>query len=120
MHTNSIIELNNTAYQKNLSFLRTTFGKSTNFMCCKMLTATDYRNRFNGVQNGITHFSVFDVEAKIVKAELGDNATILVMGLVQDEDMEWVINNDVEFLFLIRRLMQAENCKRCIKGNYTY
>jgi alanine racemase len=24
------------------------------------------------------------------------------MGLVQDEDMEWVINNDVEFLFLIR------------------
>jgi alanine racemase len=28
---------------------------------------------------------------------MGDNATILVMGLVQDEDMEWVINNDVEF-----------------------
>jgi alanine racemase len=68
-----------------------------------MLTATGYRNRFNGVQNGITHFSVFDVEeAKIVKAELGDNATILVMGLVQDEDMEWVINNDVEFFVLIR------------------
>jgi hypothetical protein len=35
-----------------------------------MLTATGYRNRFNGAK-GITHFSVFDVEeAKIVKAEL--------------------------------------------------
>jgi metal-dependent amidase/aminoacylase/carboxypeptidase family protein len=32
MHTNSTIELNTTAYQKNLSFLRTTLGKSTNFM----------------------------------------------------------------------------------------
>jgi hypothetical protein len=60
-------------------------------MCCKRkcLRPRSYRNRFNGVQNGITHFP-FDVEeAKIVKAELGDNATILVMGLVQDEDMEW-------------------------------
>jgi alanine racemase len=75
MHTNSIIELNNTAYQKPL-FSRTTFGKSTNLMCCKRkcLRPRSYRNRFNGVQNGITHFSVFDVEeAKIVKAELGDN-----------------------------------------------
>jgi hypothetical protein len=28
------------------------------------------------------------------------------MGLVQDEDMEWV-NNDVEFLFFIGRLTKA-------------
>jgi alanine racemase len=59
-------------------------------------------------------FSVFDVEeAKIVKAELGDHATILVMGLVQDEDMEWVINNDVEFF-----VFDARKRKRCIKGTY--
>jgi alanine racemase len=32
MHTNSIIELNNTAYQKNLSF-RTTFGKKVQISC---------------------------------------------------------------------------------------
>jgi hypothetical protein len=50
-----------------------------------MLTAQGYRNRFNGVQNG-THFSVFDVEEE--NRELGDNTTILVMGLVQD-DMTW-------------------------------
>jgi alanine racemase len=46
---------------------------------------------------------------------VGDNATILVMGLVQDEDMEWV-NNDVEFCFLKGRLTKQQNCKRCIKA----
>ena len=101
MHTNSIIELNNTAYQKNLSFLRTTFGKKVQISC--VVKGNAYGHGVTEIvsmayNNGITHFSVFDVEeAKIVKAELGDNATILVMGLVQDEDMEWVINNDIEF-----------------------
>jgi alanine racemase len=73
-----------------------------------MLTATELQKSFQWRTKRITHFSVFDVEeAKIVKAELGDNATILVMGLVQDEDMEWVINNDVEFFFLIRTIDQS-------------
>jgi hypothetical protein len=55
MHTNSIIELNNTAYQ-NL-FSPNHFGKKVQISCVvkEMLTA-HYRNRFNGVQNGITHF----------------------------------------------------------------
>jgi hypothetical protein len=54
-----------------------------------MLTATELQKSFQWRTKRITHFR-FDVEeAKIVKAELGDNATILVMGLVQDEDMEW-------------------------------
>lgn len=58
---------------------------------------------------GLTHFSVFDVEeAKTVKATLLDNATILVMGLVKDEDMEWVVGNDIEFfVFDKSRLTKA-------------
>jgi alanine racemase len=101
MHTNSIIELNNTAYQKNLSFLRTTFGKKVKISC--VVKGNAYGHGVTEIismayNNGITHFSVFDVEeAKVVKATLEDKATIMVMGLVQDEDMEWVINNNVEF-----------------------
>jgi alanine racemase len=60
-------------------------------MCCKRNAGHGLRNRFDGLTNGITHFSVFDVQEKIVKAELEDKATVLVMGLVQDEDMEWVL-----------------------------
>jgi hypothetical protein len=42
-------------------------------MCCKRNAATGYRNRFNGVQRDYPLLR-FDVEeAKIVKAELGDN-----------------------------------------------
>ena len=121
MHTNSIIELNNTAYQKNLSFLRTTFGKKVQISC--VVKGNAYGHGVTEIvsmayNNGITHFSVFDVEeAKIVKAELGDNATILVMGLVQDEDMEWVINNHVEFFVFDKgRLTKAaKTAKKTLK-----
>ncbi|MFV8369849.1 alanine racemase [Flavobacterium sp. LB2R40] len=101
MHTNSLIELDRSAYQKNINFLKNTFGK-------KVLVSSVVKGNAYGhgvqpfvamaFQCGITHFSVFDVqEAKVVKATLQDKATILVMGLVQDEDMEWVIKNDIEF-----------------------
>jgi alanine racemase len=71
MHTNSIIELNNTAYQ-NLSFLRTTFGKKVQISCVvkEMLTATELQKSFQWRTKRDYPLSVFDVEeAKIVKAE---------------------------------------------------
>jgi alanine racemase len=112
MHTNSTIELNPTAYQKNLSFLRSTFGKKVKISC--VVKGNGYGHGVREIvsmayNNGITHFSVFDVqEARAVKAELEDKATVMVMGLVQDEDMEWVINNNVEFfVFDKSRLTKA-------------
>jgi len=112
MHTNSLIELNRSAYQNNIDFLKKTFGKKV------VLSSVVKGNAYgHGVQEfvamafqcGITHFSVFDVEeAKVVKAELQDKVTIMIMGLVQDEDMEWVIKNNVEFfVFDKSRLTQA-------------
>jgi len=101
MHTNSTIELSNSAYQKNLAFLRTTFGKKVQISC--VVKGNAYGHGVTEIvsmayNNGITHFSVFDVqEARAVKAELEDKATVMVMGLVQDEDMEWVVDNNVEF-----------------------
>lgn len=112
MHTNSTIELNIDAYQRNLAFLRTTFGKKVQISC--VVKGNAYGHGVPEVvsmayKNGITHFSVFDVhEAKEVKASLHENATIMVMGLVQDEDMEWVINNSIEFfIFDKARLTKA-------------
>lgn len=112
MHTNSIIELNPIAYEKNLSFLRTTFGKKVQISC--VVKGNAYGHGVEEIvsmayTNGITHFSVFDVqEARAVKATLEDKATVMVMGLVQDEDMEWVINHNVEFfIFDKSRLTKA-------------
>jgi alanine racemase len=112
MHTNSLIELDRSAYQSNIDFLKKTFGK-------KVLVSSVVKGNAYGhgveefvtmaFQCGITHFSVFDVqEAKVVKAELQDKVTIMIMGLVQDEDIEWVIKNNIEFfVFDKSRLTQA-------------
>jgi alanine racemase len=101
MHTNSTIELNTTAYKNNLSFLRTTFGKKVQISCVVKGNAYGHGVReivSMAYKNGITHFSVFDVqEARDIIEELQDRATVMVMGLVQDEDMEWVVDNKVEF-----------------------
>jgi alanine racemase len=117
MHTNSIIELNNTAYQKTSLFSEPLLEKSTNSCVVKeMLTATELQKSFQWRTKRDYPLLRFDVEeAKIVKAELGDNATILVMGLVQDEDMEWVINNDRVFCFDKGRLTKQQNCKKMHK-----
>jgi hypothetical protein len=41
----------------------------------------------------------------------------MVMGLVQDEDMEWV--NNVEFFFLIKLAVDKSKTTNCIKNNCT-
>lgn len=112
MHTNSLIELSRSAYKNNIDFLKKTFGKKI------LVSAVVKGNAYgHGVQPfvsmafqcGVTHFSVFDVqEAKAVKETLQDKVTIMIMGLVQDEDMEWVIKNNIEFfVFDKSRLTKA-------------
>lgn len=101
MHTNSIIELDRTAYQKNIAFLKATFGKKV--IISSVVKGNAYGHGLKEIvtmayDNGVNHFSVFDMEeARAVKAELADKVTVMVMGLVQDEDLEWAITNDVEF-----------------------
>jgi alanine racemase len=65
--------------------------------------------------NGSHHFSVFDVQKQNqIKTELEDKATVMVMGLVQDEDMEWVVAN-VGFCFLIKLDVKRKNNKKLDK-----
>ncbi len=101
MHTNSLIELNRTAYQSNIKFLKKTLGK--NVVLSSVVKGNAYGHGIREFvimahECGQSHFSVFDVEeAKSIYRELQDKVTIMVMGLVKDEDMEWVIDNGIEF-----------------------
>jgi alanine racemase len=65
-------------------------------------------------------FLRFDVQrSKNRESKLEDKATVMVMGLVQDEDMEWVANN-VGFCFFDKaRLTKAKQQKKLDKSNYT-
>ena len=120
MHTNSSIELNQTAYQNNIDFLRKTFGKKVQFS--SVVKGNAYGHGIKefvtmAYDCGVSHFSVFDVEeAKLIKEALTDKATIMVMGLVQEIDMEWVIANNVEFFVFDKvRLNQAVKVAKKLK-----
>lgn len=120
MHTNSSIELNQTAYQNNIDFLRKTFGKKVQFS--SVVKGNAYGHGIKefvtmAYDCGVSHFSVFDVEeAKLIKEALTDKATIMVMGLVHEIDMEWVIANNVEFFVFDKvRLNQAVKAAKKLK-----
>ena len=112
MHSNSVIELNRSAYKNNLQFIKSTFGDSVIFSSVVKGNAYGHgiaQFVLMAFQCGVNHFSVFDVqEAREIKIALQDQVTILVMGLVQDEEMEWVIQNNIEFFVFDKdRLLQA-------------
>jgi len=110
MHTNSFIELNPKAYQNNLSFLKKMYGK--NVILSSVVKGNAYGHGIEEFVNlanecGVSHFSVFDVaEAQLVKKQLPKKVTILIMGFVADELMEWVIQNDIEFFVFEKKRLE--------------
>ncbi|WPR70550.1 alanine racemase [Flavobacterium sp. NG2] len=118
MHTNSIIELNKSAYQKNIDFLKKTFGKKV--ILSSVVKGNAYGHGIAEFVNmayecGLRHFSVFDVEeAKSIRAQLQHRVTIMVMGLVNEQDMDWAIENEVEF-FVFNKIRLTKALKSAKK-----
>jgi len=120
MHRNSIIELNQEAYQNNLSFLKKMLGKNVIFSSVVKGNAYGHGiKEFVTMANqcGVNHFSVFDVEeAKIVFETLGNKVTIMIMGFVADDDLPWVIENGIQFFVFERyRLASATKTAKKLK-----
>lgn len=112
MHDNSVIELSTKAFQNNIAFLKKTFGKKVRISSVVKGNAYGHGiEKFVTLAHacGIDHFSVFDAdEALAIKTQLGDKATIMIMGLVSDDALEWAISNDIEFyVFEKKRLEKA-------------
>jgi alanine racemase len=112
MHDNSIIELNQEAYQSNLAFLKKNFYKKT------ILSSVVKGNAYgHGIEEfvtmayncGVTHFSVFDVaEAQVIQQLFPTQVTIMIMGFVSNEALDWAISNKIEFyVFEKNRLEMA-------------
>lgn len=112
MHDNSIIELNQEAYQSNLAFLKKNFHKKT------ILSSVVKGNAYgHGIEEfvtmayncGVTHFSVFDVaEAQVIQKLFPTQVTIMIMGFVSNEALDWAISNKIEFyVFEKKRLEMA-------------
>lgn len=112
MHNNSTIQLIKSNYENNISFLKKLFGKKT--ILSSVIKGNAYGHGIDQIVPmaqacGVNHFSVFDVEeAKQAKAVATTNVTLMVMGFVAQEEMEWVVANEVEFyVFEKKRIENA-------------
>ena len=113
MHNNSHLELDPKAYKTNIDFLRKHFNKGVLFS--SVVKGNAYGHSIEkfveiALSENVKHFSVFDSqEARRVKAVVGDQATVMIMGwLNNEEDLAWIIQNDIEFfVFEKHRLTSA-------------
>ena len=109
----SRIELSQMALQQNLNFIRKKIGPDTIFS--SVVKADAFGHGIGtfvpmAEKAGVRHFSVASsYEAWEVSEACTEDSTIMIMGILYDDDLEWVINNDVEFfVFDIPRLKMAK------------
>ncbi len=97
----SYIEISKSALQNNFEFLKQQYGEHVRIS--SVVKANAYGHGITQfaplVESfGIDHFSVFSMdEALLVKRSLKNHADIMVMGWTHPDDMEWGINNGIEF-----------------------
>ena len=105
----SRIELSRSALKKNLAFLRQRVGKGVTIS--SVVKANAYGHGIDpfvplAEQCGIDHFSVASSqEAADVLEVASENARIMIMGILYEQDLPWVIEHGVEFyVFDLSRL----------------
>jgi alanine racemase len=116
----SRIELSHTALKKNVNFLRKRIGVGT--VLCSVVKSNAYGH---GVaefvpmaeQCGVSHFAVASAfEAEKVLAHCSPSSTVMIMGIVYGDDLEWAVRNGVElYVFNNDRLPGALAAARAAK-----
>jgi len=115
----SRIELSQSALKQNLSFIRKKIGKKPVFS--SVVKANAFGHGIEAFvpmaeKAGVDHFSVASsFEALEVKQSASENSKIMIMGILYDEDLEWVIGNEIEFfVFDIKRLKKARQVSEAV------
>lgn len=97
----SFIELNKLALINNIDFLKSVTGPGT--IISSVVKSNAYGHGISYfvplVEDcGISHFSVFSSgEARQVLKACRNKCTVVIMGYINPEDMDWVLENRVEF-----------------------
>lgn len=111
IHT-SYIELSESAIENNINFIKKLVGKNVTFSA--VVKGNAYGHGINhycplAYKYGVRHFSVSDAsEALAVKEALpADDVTIMIMGMIDNQQLEWAIENDIEFFVFERDRLEA-------------
>ncbi|WP_439883051.1 alanine racemase [Pontibacter sp. MBLB2868] len=108
----SYIEISKSALENNINFLKKEIGPDV------QLSSVIKGNAYgHGIEqfaplaqaSGIDHFSVFSAdEAKRLLDSLPHPASVMIMGYIDNDELEWAIQQDVEFfVFDLDRLLEA-------------
>ncbi len=110
-HT-SVLELSQDSLNTNIAFLRKLFGKDVRIS--SVVKGNAYGHGIEvfvpmAEKAGIDHFSVFSTEeAYRVASTLTKDSEIMIMGMIDDHDIEWAITEKIQFwVFDLARLEQA-------------
>lgn len=108
----SYIELDKSSLQNNITFLKSLANGPVKYS--SVIKGNAYGH---GISNfipmaedcGIDHFSVFSANEayKAVKHKLNPKSMIMIMGMIRDEELEWAIEEDVEFYVFERGRLNA-------------
>ncbi len=109
----SRIELSQAALKQNINFIRQKIGPEVTLSSVVKADAFGHGiDTFVPMAEnaGVRHFSVASsYEAREVLEARTKESTIMIMGILYDEDLEWVINNKIEFfVFDLPRLKKAK------------
>jgi len=109
----SRIELSQAALKQNINFIRKKIGQDTIFS--SVVKADAFGHGIGtfvpmAEKAGVRHFSVASsYEAWEVSEARTKESSIMIMGILYDDDLEWVISNDIEFfVFDLPRLDKAK------------
>lgn len=116
----SHIEISKNALQHNLNFLRNFIHD--NVIISSVVKGNAYGHGINlftplAEECGIDHFSVFSAdEALHVYESTGNQNTIMIMGYADNHELEWAIENDIEFfVFELSRLEKSIELAKKLK-----
>ncbi len=119
MNTSQII-LSQTAYEHNLKFIKSLLPKDTIYS--SVVKGNAYGHgipQFVKIAEacGVDHFSVYSAdEAHEVYKATQSKPTLMIMGYVEDDEMEWAIGNGIQFfVFDLQRLMKSLEVAKKLK-----
>ena len=112
MNQTSYIEINKLAYSHNIKYLRRILGKDVRIS--SVVKGNAYGHGVDTIiplaeKAKINHFSVFSAsEALDVFNVASPKSDIMIMGYLNDDQLAWAIENNIEFyVFDLLRLQRA-------------
>ena len=119
IHSSSI-EINKSALKQNIKFIKKYVGKNVKFSSVVKGNAYGHGiEKFVPIAEdcGADHFSVFSAdEAARVKKVCNKKTEIMIMGNIDNEDLQWAIENNIQFyVFEMTRLEAALASAKKIK-----